>query len=126
MSSKKIHNMGNSSTILDRIMEIEGISTDVELAKILDTKQNTLSNWRKRDSIPYDKIIQYCDMKSISLDFIFKGQKVEIEPDKKEEVDLKEKVRQLEARMILIERILSESKPNPGRRFYDPLVAEKK
>jgi len=118
--------MGNSSTILDRIMEIEGISTDVELAKILDTKQNTLSNWRKRDSIPYDKIIQYCDMKSISLDFIFKGQKVEIEPDKKEEVDLKEKVRQLEARMILIERILSESKPNPGRRFYDPLVAEKK
>jgi len=40
--------------------------------------------------------------------------------------DILEKLRQLEARMILVERILSESKPNPGRRFYDTLVAEKK
>jgi len=41
-------------------------------------------------------------------------------------LELEEKVRQLEARMALVERILTESRPEPGRRFYDPLVAEKK
>jgi len=59
-------------------------------------------------------------------EFIFKGQKVKTEPDKKEEVEFKEKLRQLEARMILMERILTEARPEPGRRFYDQLVAEKK
>ncbi|MBN2182766.1 MAG: hypothetical protein JW715_12720 [Sedimentisphaerales bacterium] len=40
--------------------------------------------------------------------------------------DVEEKVRQLEARIILLEKILSQSPPNPGRRWYDPVICKKK
>jgi transcriptional regulator with XRE-family HTH domain len=42
------------------------------------------------------------------------------------EPKLKKIIKQHESRIALLERILTESRPDPGRRFYDPLVAEKK
>lgn len=41
-------------------------------------------------------------------------------------IELEETVKQHEARLSIIERLLSGSKPSPGRRWYDPAVAEKK
>jgi transcriptional regulator with XRE-family HTH domain len=43
-----------------------------------------------------------------------------------EEQNLKERLELIESRLDMLEKILTDSRPNPGRRFYDPLVAEKK
>jgi len=43
-----------------------------------------------------------------------------------EEQNLKERLELIESRLDMLEKILTDSRPNPGRRFYDTLVAEKK
>ncbi|HEU18119.1 MAG TPA: helix-turn-helix domain-containing protein [Deltaproteobacteria bacterium] len=118
--------------------------TQPELAKVLDIKRGapTISNWENGISVPdVTHLSKISELYNVNLNWLITG-KGEMRlggestsPDKDlksakktphRESDMREKLRQLEARMILIERILSESKPNPGRRFYDPLVAEKK
>jgi hypothetical protein len=65
--------MNTSSEILDRLMDFKGLKSDNKLADILDVSPNTVSTWRKRNSIPFIKIIEFCDYESISLDYIFNG-----------------------------------------------------
>lgn len=62
--------------ILKRIAEIEGIRfTDTELGKVLGKQRSTVSSWRKRGSIPFADIFEYCERQKISLDSVFLGTK---------------------------------------------------
>lgn len=61
-------------SILMRIAEIEGIRfTDTELGNVLGKQRSTVSSWRKRGSIPFADIFEYCSKKQISLDTVFLG-----------------------------------------------------
>lgn len=56
--------------ILDKIKELKGVKTDTELSKLLKVKPNAVTNWRKRRSIPYDRIVTMCEKDGIPLGLI--------------------------------------------------------
>ena len=75
--------MLTSSKILDLILKIKGIKTDAKLAQYWKVSATTVTNWRKRNSIPFEKIITFCKDEGLSLDYIFTGKgKMIREPDK--------------------------------------------
>jgi len=63
----------NIEDILTRIKEIEGVKTFKEVANILSVSEVNISQWRKRGSIPYEKLIEYCKNKDIVLDWLITG-----------------------------------------------------
>ena len=62
--------------VLDRLYEKLGISKDIDFCRKYDFKPNTVSTWRKRDSIPYDKIVEISQNANISLDYILSGKEI--------------------------------------------------
>ena len=66
--------MQEISQILDRIIKLKGLKNDKELAKLFSVAPNTISSWRSRGSIPYEKIIAFCVQEGFSLDYVFPGE----------------------------------------------------
>lgn len=62
----------NVNKILDRVKLLFSLESDADLADFLGVSPPTVSNWRARESIPYEKIISKCEGKS--LDWIFRGE----------------------------------------------------
>lgn len=46
------------SDVLKRLCAALGVESDVELAKALGVANNTISGWRTRNKIPYEKVIE--------------------------------------------------------------------
>lgn len=65
--------MASIDVILERIYKILGINSDAEFCKKYDIKPNTLSNWRTRNTIPFDKILDIARNEKISTDYILLG-----------------------------------------------------
>ncbi|MBN2702549.1 MAG: helix-turn-helix domain-containing protein [Methylohalobius sp. ZOD2] len=59
--------------ILDRLRAIFGTSSDATLARALGVQKTTLSSWKARNSIPYEKCVQVAEEKGISLDWLLSG-----------------------------------------------------
>ena len=57
-------------TIISRIKYIEEIVTDTQVAEILKVTPYTLSMWKKRQSIPYQILVDYCKNKKLSIDWL--------------------------------------------------------
>ena len=62
-----------SSKIIDRVIKHKKFKTDLKLAEYWNVTPTTVTNWRKRNSIPFEKIITFCKNEGISLDYIFTG-----------------------------------------------------
>lgn len=61
----------NANNLIERLKQELSIKKDKELCELLDIKHNTLSTWRKRDSIDFNKVIDICESKGLDLNFIF-------------------------------------------------------
>lgn len=72
MSIKKITKR-SSCEILDDLKRIAGLGKDYQLAELLGVKQNTVSAWRTRNTIPYEEIIAFCDKYALSVSGLLKG-----------------------------------------------------
>lgn len=68
--------MPKIDVILDRIYKKLDIKGDADFCKRYDIKPNTLSNWKARNSIPYDKIFEIMKAEKLSLDYIFLGKDI--------------------------------------------------
>ena len=62
-----------SISVIGRLKTALRLRTDVELAKHLGVRQNTVSGWKSRDTLDYKKIIEICDGNNISFDWLFSG-----------------------------------------------------
>lgn len=62
--------------IIQRMKEALDISTDAELAAALGVGSTAVSNWRKRNSIPYDDCMNLAMEHSVSLDWMILGRGV--------------------------------------------------
>lgn len=60
----------NANLILKRLKKALQINTDIELSKLLDIKPNTISTWKKRDTLDYSAIISICNFHEIDLNKI--------------------------------------------------------
>ncbi|MHC5201699.1 helix-turn-helix domain-containing protein [Myroides sp. LJL119] len=63
--------MLDTSKILRRVKKMVGIKTDLELSKLLNVKPNTISSWKKRNSLQYEAIIELCAKYKIDLNELF-------------------------------------------------------
>ena len=65
--------MRSIENIIELIKSIKGVTSETEVAKLLEMKQPALNVHKIRNSIPYKQIINFCNKEKISLDRIFSG-----------------------------------------------------
>ena len=66
----------NAIKIIDRLKKSLKIKTDIELSEFLNIKPNTISTWKKRNTVDYEAIISICDLYEIDIDMIFLGKTI--------------------------------------------------
>ncbi|MBC9794831.1 helix-turn-helix domain-containing protein [Sinomicrobium weinanense] len=57
--------------LLKKLKNHLGIQTNIELSRVLDVKPNTISTWKRRNSLDYELIISICNMLDIDLNALF-------------------------------------------------------
>lgn len=67
----------NLSDVLDRISSLEKVKTDAEIAHVLQVSPQTMSTWKRRGTVPYERICSFCSSNGYSLDYILLGEKTE-------------------------------------------------
>ncbi|WP_306353266.1 helix-turn-helix domain-containing protein [Flavobacterium sp. '19STA2R22 D10 B1'] len=67
------NNSLNANLILKRLKKTLKINTDIELSTILNIKPNTISTWKKRNSLDYPSIIAICELYDVDLNKILLG-----------------------------------------------------
>ncbi len=65
----------SARSVIERLKEVLGASTDVELARGLQTANANISKWRARNSVPYAEAVYVSISKGVSLDFLLSGNK---------------------------------------------------
>lgn len=63
--------MKSSDNIIKKLKQLLGLKTDLELANILHVKPNTVSSWKSRETLQYEKIILLCKENKIDLNDLF-------------------------------------------------------
>lgn len=63
--------MLDANDVIRRLKQLLGFKTDLELANLLGIKPNTLSSWKIRETLRYDKIIEVCKEHRIDLNELF-------------------------------------------------------
>jgi len=71
-------NTQNATFILKRVKDLVNVKRDFHLAGLLNIAPTTLSNWKKRNSIDYKLVIEFCVERGFDLDFVLAG----VESDK--------------------------------------------
>jgi len=74
----------NIVDIIDRLKEKFALKSDMQVAKLLGVEQNTLSSWKKRNKVPYEKLDTLSMKYKISLEWLLSG--IEIYDKKYEEL----------------------------------------
>ncbi|SFW38102.1 Bacteriophage CI repressor helix-turn-helix domain-containing protein [Sinomicrobium oceani] len=60
--------------LLKKLKSHLGIHTNIELSRVLDVKPNTISTWKRRNSLDYELIISICNMLDIDLNTLFSNE----------------------------------------------------
>jgi transcriptional regulator with XRE-family HTH domain len=61
------------SVVLERIAKLLGVTTDTAIAKALGVAPQTLSTWKRRGTIPYERVCDFAENKDVSLDYLLLG-----------------------------------------------------
>lgn len=65
--------MRDLSGIIVRLKEKFNLKNDTQVANLLSVEQNTLSSWKTRNKIPYEKLDELSINSNLSLDWILSG-----------------------------------------------------
>lgn len=60
----------NLNQIIDGLKKFFDLKNETEVAKFLGVEQNTLSSWKKRDKIPYEKLDEIATKYNLSMDWL--------------------------------------------------------
>lgn len=63
--------------VLARLKSFLGVTSDAELAGVLETSPQTVSSWKRRESIPYALCVELSSSYGVSLDWLLKGKDTE-------------------------------------------------
>lgn len=65
--------MKSFSEIVEKIKEIQKLKTDQEVADLFEWPRQTLNNYKRENRIPFKHLVDFCERKNISLDFLLLG-----------------------------------------------------
>ncbi|MGG5506934.1 MULTISPECIES: helix-turn-helix domain-containing protein [unclassified Myroides] len=74
MKNKVLQENQNTSSSIDVLTKLKvqlGVKSSKKLAQIFDLKPNTISSWKKRNTLCYAKIIEVCKQHQIDLNELF-------------------------------------------------------
>jgi transcriptional regulator with XRE-family HTH domain len=71
----------NLNQIINRLKDFFQLKNETEVAKFLNVEQNTLSSWKKRDKIPYERLDEIALQNKISIEWILSGDSADIQKD---------------------------------------------
>lgn len=74
----------SSEKIIERLKEALEINSDSSLAERLKVTKGTLSNWKARNSLDFEKVFSVCDL--ISVDWLLTGEGEMLKPTKEIEI----------------------------------------
>ena len=60
-----------ANNLIDRLKAELFIKKDKDLCMLLGIKHNTLSTWKKRDTLDFNKILELCEKHNLDLNYIF-------------------------------------------------------
>lgn len=60
-----------ANNLIERLKSELSIKKDKDLCIMLDIKHNTLSTWKKRDTLDFNKILALCEKHNLDLNYIF-------------------------------------------------------
>ena len=63
----------NLIEIIDRMKQLMNIKNDSDVAELLNINQSTFAERKRRNSVPYEEIIKFCDKQHIAIDYILLG-----------------------------------------------------
>lgn len=63
----------NAGAVIDRMRQAVDVKTDIALGSYFGLGTSAVSNWRKRNTIPYDECVILSIRKGISLDWLVLG-----------------------------------------------------
>lgn len=69
--------MRDINSIVERLRKKFELKNETQVAKLLQVEQNTLSSWKKRGKIPYEKLDIIAQNNNLSLDWILDGSETE-------------------------------------------------
>lgn len=59
--------------VLERLMHITEAKNDSELARKIGVTRQVFSTWKKRGTVPYEKLVELACTEDVSLDYLFLG-----------------------------------------------------
>lgn len=59
--------------VIDRMRQVVGVATDIALGAYFGLGSSAVSNWRQRNSVPYDECVILSIRKGASLDWLILG-----------------------------------------------------
>lgn len=65
----------NANNVIGRLKSLLKLKTDIQLSEFLNIKPNTISTWKKRNSLDYGTVISICDLYELDLNEIFLNKK---------------------------------------------------
>lgn len=65
--------MRDINLIIERLRKKFELKNETQVAQLLAVEQNTLSSWKKRGKVPYEKLDLLAQEYSLSLDWILSG-----------------------------------------------------
>ena len=60
-----------ANNLIERLKSELSIKKDKDLCALMDIKHNTLSTWKKRDTLDFNKILALCEEHNLDLNYIF-------------------------------------------------------
>ena len=75
--------------IVERVKTLTGVTTDKAVADQLKITRQDLAHHKRRDSVPYKKIVEFCGTSQHSADYLFFGIKPEATNERIKELELK-------------------------------------
>lgn len=62
-----------SGSILDKIKKYKGFATDSDLAKYFGVRQSVVSSWRRRNTVPYRELLDFCKKEGLDIQELLEG-----------------------------------------------------
>lgn len=91
------------NSILGRLKSALGLSTDMALAERLGVAQNTMSMWKARGILDYEKLIPLCEQNGLSLDWIISGRETAPGVAESRMKEMQQKMQSLEDQIAVLQ-----------------------
>ncbi|OOS01062.1 hypothetical protein B0186_04815 [Canicola haemoglobinophilus] len=76
----------SSTEVFKRLRQLEGVSTNKELANRLGVNEKTLSGWQTKNTIPLDTLLEFANRYEASVDWLLTGESKGTELDEMEQL----------------------------------------